>query len=523
MKRNAVAWAAMVVSLAALVGSRSYTKPATATQDIPAEGQKVAADLSKAFHAVAEFVKPSVVQINVEKSGGGIRINPGDGDGPGREVDPKEMEEMLRRFFGPNGGQGFRIEPQQYIATGTGSGFVYDDKGHILTNNHVVEGADTITVTFFDGVKAEAKLVGNFPDADVAVIQVPKFKKDDYRAVRVGDCDDLKVGEWVLAFGSPFGLSQTVTAGIISATQREDMQINRYESFIQTDASINPGNSGGPLVNMKGEVVGINSAIATTTRANAGVGFTIPIDMATRLADKLIAKGKIEPLLMGIKVSPLDRGLARQLGLDEKLEGVVVTDVGPGTPAAKAGLEVGDVITTYDGEPVHNLSGLQYLVTTSDLGQSYEVKYLRDGKEHATQVAPASMDQVARIMLPEREPKVAEAPEPPSPEVETDGFGLAVEPLDAALSKKYGWQDQKSGLVVTAVAPKSPAEAAGIEVGDLITRFVRDREIRPADDAEAYARLAEGSDEIAVYVEDVRHKLPGEFKTLHKAEAGARK
>ena len=383
MKRNAIAWAALVVSVAALVGSRGYNRPLPAAQEIPLEGQKVARELSDAFHAVADFVSPSVVQINIEKKGSGVRMQRG---GPGGQpVDPKEMEELLKKFFGGQG-QGFNFENQQFAAAGTGSGFVYDDQGHILTNNHVVEGADKIVVTFHDGVELPAEIVGRMPEADVAVIKV---NSTEYRPMRIGSSKDLHVGEWVMAIGSPFGLSQTVTAGIISATERDDVDINQFESFIQTDASINPGNSGGPLVDMDGRVVGINSAIATMTRSSAGVGFAIPIDMAKRVADKLIKNGKIERALMGVSISPLNPALAKNLGLDPRTEGVVVVEVGQGTPADEAGLKVGDIITKFDGTEVHSGKGLQYLVSTSDIGKSYNVTYLRKGHEQTTKVSPA--------------------------------------------------------------------------------------------------------------------------------------
>ncbi len=521
MKRNAVAWAALVVSVAALVGSRSYTKPLPAAQDIPSEGQKVARDLSAAFNAVTEFVRPSVVQINVEKSNSNPlrRGAPGRGtpnpDGQPREVDPKEMEEMLRRFFGPGGAP--RFEEQQFAALGTGSGFVFDDGGHILTNNHVVEGADEITVTFYDGVQVPAKLVGTYPEADVAVVKV---ESTEYRPVRVGSTKALKVGEWVLAVGSPFGLSQSVTAGIISATQRENVDINTFESFIQTDASINPGNSGGPLVDMDGRVIGINSAIATTTRASSGVGFAIPIDMASRIAKKLIANGKVEPALMGIVIDPLTRGLARQLGIDPKTKGVVVMEVGPDTPAAKAGLKVGDIITTFDGQPVGSRKGLQYLVQTSDVGKSYDLTYLRDGQESTVKVSPAPLEQIAKVMdsrvggeRARPRPKPEAAPAEPVNE-----YGMAVAPLNEEFKERYGWGAQEQGFVVTAVKPDSPAAAAGLEVGDLITKYVKDKAIRPAKEVGEFESLAKQADEVAIYVEDVNHRLPGEFKTLAKPE-----
>ncbi len=511
MKRNAIAWAALVVSVAALVGSRGYNRPLPAAQEIPHEGQKVARELSDAFHAVADFVSPSVVQINIEKKGTGVRMQRGPG---GQQVDPKEMEELLKKFFGGQGqGQGFKFEDQQFAAAGTGSGFVYDDQGHILTNNHVVEGADKIVVTFHDGVELSAEVVGRMPEADVAVIKV---NSTEYRPMRIGSSKGLHVGEWVMAIGSPFGLSQTVTAGIISATERDNVDINQFESFIQTDASINPGNSGGPLVDMDGRVVGINSAIATMTRSSAGVGFAIPIDMAKRVADKLIKNGKIERALMGVSINPLNPALAKKLGLDARTEGVVVVEVGPGTPADEAGLKVGDIITEFDGTEVHSGKGLQYLVSTSDIGKSYKVTFLRKGHEQTAQVSPAPLNKIAAVMRPNA--RVAERPQPAANKDVVNDFGIAVTSLNDDLAKKYGWAG-KTGVVISTVKPESPAAAAGLEVGDLITKVVKDESIATVESVEDFESLAKDSKEIAVYVEDVNHRLPGDFKVLAKPES----
>jgi len=523
MKRNAVSWAALVVAVAALIGSHNFSRPLPAAQEIPAEGQKVAKALSDAFGAVADFSKSSVVQINVEKKvGGGLRFGPGGpgGDGNGQAVPPKELEEMLKRFFGQDG---FKFEKEQFAAAGTGSGFVYDDKGHILTNNHVVEGADKIVVTFHDGVEKTAKVVGTHPETDVAVIQVDAT---DYRPLPKGQSSKLRVGEWVVAIGSPFGLDQTVTAGIISATQRNDVGINQFESFIQTDAAINPGNSGGPLLDMNGRVVGINSAIATASRSNSGVGFAIPIDMASRLADKLIKNGKITPALLGIGINQVTPVLARQLGLDPKTHGVLVNEVGKGTPAEQAGVKVGDVITSFDGQPVFNRKDLMYLVSTSDVGQHYKVTILRDGKTETLDVSPgdaksiyASLGQGARNEGHEEE-KPAEAPAAKTP---ADEFGLSLAPVDAELTKKYQYDGKPTGLVVTEVKEDSPAAEAGIEPGDRLTKIVADRKIVPLTDVDQFEAVAKQSDEVSVYVEDVRKKAPGDFFTLVKPKADEKK
>jgi serine protease Do len=518
MKRNALAISALVVSIAALVSARSNMPPLPAGQDIPEAGQKAARELSAAFNAVAEYVRPSVVQINVEKKAGANmrRRAPGRNGQPGPDVqplDPRDLEEMLRRFFGEDA-PNFRFEPQQ-VVPGTGSGFVFDDKGHVITNNHVVADAAEITVTLHDGTDLNATVVGTYPEADIAVIKVDS---NGLRPLKIGTSRSLKVGDWVMAVGSPFGLSQTVTAGIVSATERENLGINQYESFIQTDASINPGNSGGPLVDMEGRAVGVNSAIATMTRSSAGVGFAIPIDMAARLADKLIEKGKIDPALMGIKINSLTPPLARQFGLDPKTEGVLVLDVVKDAPAAKAGLRSGDVITSFDNEPVRSNLGLKYLVETSDAGKTYPITYVRDGQTLKAQVSPAPSQAIEAAMRPERRARPAADAEEQAAS-ETNDFGLAVTPLTRELAERYGYDNSQTGLVVTEVAPDSPAFDAGIEVGDLVTQYVKDRKILPAKTVAEFEDLVESNGEIAIFIEDVNHRLPGEFKTLAKEKA----
>ena len=515
MRKNAVAWAALMVATAALVSSRGVLRTAPAAPEIPAEGQKTADELSQAFGAVAEFVKPSVVQISVVRKAGSGRMRsrmvPGPGgEGPHGNVDPKEFEEMLKRFF-PNGG---RPEREQFgTQEGTGSGFVYDDRGHILTNAHVVQGAEKIAVTFSDGTETSAKVVGADAGSDVAVIKV---ETTEYRPAKKGTSKDLKVGEWVLALGSPFGLSQTVTSGIVSATDRNEVHINDFEAFIQTDAAINPGNSGGPLVDMEGKVVGINSAIVTANRSNAGVGFAIPIDMAANLADKLIKDGKVNRARLGIQLAPLTPALAKQFGLAAKVRGILINDVVKDSPAAKAGLVQGDVIVNFEGQPVVSVPAFRNQVSTSDIGKTYSLTYLRDGQEKKAQVELAPAEKVVfdieRARANPEAPEVAEAPK-----AKVDGYGLEVQPLSPELAKQFGYPADSTGLVVSSVKEGSPAEAAGIEAGNLVSKAIVDRKIRPLTELNAFKDLAGKGDEIAVFVQSAQG--PGRFVTLAKAKA----
>jgi len=522
MKRNAVAWVALVVSAAALVSSRGVTRQLPAAPKVPAESQKAAHALSEAFGAVAEFVKPSVVQISVERKGGGApalrgRRSPFPGlpgpNGP-QNLDPKELEEMLRRFFGP----GVRPEREQFgrQSEGIGSGFVYDDRGHILTNNHVVENAGKITVTFYDGVEVTAKVVGTDPQTDVAVIKVDKT---DYRPLSQGLSGKLKVGELVMAIGSPYHLEQSVTTGIISATDRNSVGINDYESFIQTDAAINPGNSGGPLVNMDGEVVGINSAIVTGGRGNDGVGFAIPIDLAHTIADNLIKHGKVKRSRVGIALDPLSPVMARQLGLGEKGKGVVVGTVLPNSPAAKAGLKPGDVITAFDGHPVVSLPKFRLMVAASESGREFPVTYWRDGKEQTTKIVPASADTVVFEQEKAREKAADDDGDKDAKRTEkavVGDFGLEVQALTPELAAQFGHPKDTKGLLVSDVKEGSPAADQGLEPGMLISKVVRNQRVTALASVKEFQDLAGKSDELALYVQSP--KGVAHFVTLSKSK-----
>jgi len=521
MKRNALAWAAIGISTAALVSSRGLTHRLPAAPSVPAESQKSARALSDAYIAVAEFVRPSVVQISVERKGGNVLRLPGRGgrglpspgpDGP-NGIDPKDLEEMFKRFLPPD----FKFEREQFgpAAEGTGSGFVYDDKGHILTNNHVVDKAAKITVTFQDGVESKATVVGTDPQSDVAVIKV---ENTSYRPLPKGVSSKLRVGELVMAVGSPFGLSQTVTQGIISATERNDVGINAYESFLQTDAAINPGNSGGPLVDMEGRVIGINSAIVTGggisgRGGNDGVGFAIPIDLASNVADKIIKDGKVSRARIGIALGPLSPALARQLGLDPKTKGVLANEVLPGSPAEKAGLKPGDVITSFNGKPVLSVPSFRLNVAACDVGKSFELGYYRDGQKKETEIVPAPADKV--VFNQERESSAPEEAETKAEPAKTaiEGFGLEVQPLTPELAKPLGLGAEVKGLLVSSVKEGSPAEAAGIEEGDVITKIVRDQKLQAVSNFKDFQDAAR-ADELAVYVQS--SKKPGRIVVLSK-------
>jgi serine protease Do len=525
MKRNAVAWAALVVSAGALVSSSGVMRTVPAAPSMPTESHRTVRALSDAFVAVAEAVRPSVVQINVQKKGGlgTIRIPGGQGrrnpfQGPNGGATPKEFEDLLRdmlkRFGNPD-----LFEHQQFggIQRGTGSGFLYDDRGHILTNNHVVENAGKIVVTFHDGTEASATVVGTDPKTDVAVIKVDNT---GYRPVPRGASSNLRVGELVMAVGSPFGLSQSVSTGIISATERTNLGINEgndtYESFLQTDAAINPGNSGGPLVNMDGQVIGVTSAIVTGGRGNDGVGFAIPIDLASHVAEKLIRDGKVNRARIGVGIKPITPAAARVLGIDPKIKGALVEAVVPGSPADKAGLEKGDVITGFNGKEIVSVPSFRLNVAASDIGKPYGLTYFRNGEEHRTNVVLGSADKIVFNEEKESAATSEESPKPEAAKTPIESFGLEVQPLTADLAKGLGVAKDVQGLLISSVKEGSPAETEGLKPGMVITQVVRDKKVRPVKDVKDFQDFAAKSDELMVYVQPTDGQ--GGFVTLSKSK-----
>jgi len=521
IRKNAVAWTAILMSGLSLGYNVLPRQPLPALAPTATEELKTAKALSKAFNNVAEYVHESVVQIRTEgrRPQTKARSNrPNVPQGPnGQPMTPEQMEELFRRFFREDAPFQFRPnQAQPSPGVGTGSGFVFDDKGHILTNNHVVEDAEKIIVTLHDGDEHVAKLVGRDPQSDIAVI---KIEKESVRPLPLGDSENLKVGELVMAVGSPFGLSSSFTVGIVSATHRNDLGIvgqRGYEDFIQTDAAINPGNSGGPLVDMNGKVVGVNSAIVSGSRGNDGVGFTIPIDMAAKLAEKIIAKGRVERAMMGINLGPVTPGLARQFGLDPKVPGAMVNEVVANSPADKAGLKSGDIITRFDNKRVSDWLQLRNRVSVSDIGRPYDLTVVRDGQETTVKVVLGSaekIDPLARNGQPQAEPEKPKT-EPAAKVESLDQFGLSLQELTPELATKFGYNRDTTGLLVAAIKPGSPAEASGIQEGYLITKIVKNRNAVPVASVKDFMAAAEKADEIAIFVRSPDNS--GRFITLSK-------
>ena len=354
----------------ALFFSRSAVAPAT-----PAQAPNAAEALQSAFVSVAELVRPAVVHISPVQMA--RRRRPPVAPGPFAE-DPL-LKDFFDQFFGPRG-PGRREEFHQ---PGLGSGVIIDKRGYVLTNNHVVRGADGVLLRLASKREYQGRIVGADVTTDLAVIQ---FEPDVPVAVAtLGNSDTLRVGEWAIAIGNPFGLDQTVTVGVVSATGRADVGIATYENFIQTDASINPGNSGGPLVNLRGEVIGINTAIVATGQ---GIGFAIPANMVKRVTAQLMDRGKVTRGWIGIAMEPLTNELAQSFGLREA-RGAVVARVYPGGPAAAAGIEKNDVVVTFEGVPIEDYRQLQRLSADAEVGKTVKLEIVRNRERRTMQLRVA--------------------------------------------------------------------------------------------------------------------------------------
>ena len=369
----------------------------------------------QAFIAVSQKVTPAVVNIRAERVRAMERINP-----------------LFEEFFG----EFFKQPRTEQRERSLGSGFLLSEDGYILTNEHVVSGAEDIKVRLTDQRVFPAKLIGVDPKTDVAVIKIDT--KEPLPTATLGNSDGLQVGQWALAIGNPFGLDSTLTVGVISATGRTDVGIEDYENFIQTDASINPGNSGGPLLNIYGEVIGVNTAIVASGQ---GIGFAIPINLAKLISDQLISTGEVTRGWLGVSIQSLDAELAKTFGLD-RVTGALVTQVLPDTPAARAGLQRGDILLTFDGKPVRGVRELQLHVASSPLDREIPMEVLREGTRLTLGVKITA--------------RAADGGVPAPSAVKPDTWlGMTLE-------------ERGREVRITGVAPGSVAEEGRIEAGDLL-------------------------------------------------------
>ena len=402
------------------------------------------------FTRLVESYGPAVVNISTKQTTT-RRVLP-----PGMEMPdfPKgtPWDDLFRHFFGEgNGGDGGA--PQEREARSLGSGFIIDGDGYILTNNHVVEEADEIVVRLSDRRELVAELIGADKRSDIALLKVDA---SDLPVVKIGKSDDLKVGEWVMAIGTPFGFDHSVSVGVVSALGRS-LPSENYVPFIQTDVAINPGNSGGPLFNLDGEVVGINSQIYSRTGGFMGLSFAIPIDVAMDVTSQIKEQGYVTRGWLGVLIQDVTRELAESFGMDKPM-GALVAQVLEGSPAAKAGIEVGDVIMEYNGEEVRYSSELPPLVGRTRVGNSAKVKVLRNGKERALTVRIGELPAEEELQAAEGTPK----------KIKTDRLGLSV--IDLTAKQRKELELGEGGVLVEEVGDGAAA-SAGIQRGDVIAKL----------------------------------------------------
>jgi serine protease Do len=399
-------------------------------------------------------------------------------EGPGSE----DFERFMERFFGermqPFGGP--RGSGPDMPMAATGSGFIVDQSGLIVTNNHVVDGADKITVAFSDGHELEAKLVGQDPDTDLALIKV---EAEGLPVAKFGDSDRVRVGDPVIAVGNPFGLGGTVTAGIVSAKDRV-IGAGRYDDFLQIDAPINRGNSGGPTFNLQGEVVGLNTAIHSPSGGNVGIGFAIPSNLVAEVIDDLRDDGMVERGWLGVHIQTLDEDLASSLGL-ENASGALVAQVTPDSPAAKAGLEQGDVIVEYAGQAIDQVRTLTRAVGDTDPDTEAKVVVWRDGAEKTLEVEIGQMPRQDEVVA------AAEAAEG----ADTPKLGVMLAELTPEARAQLDLPADVTGVVITDVQPGSPAAAKGLRQGDVIIEADRKHVSDPKMVADAVREATERGDE----------------------------
>jgi serine protease Do len=426
--------------------------PAPANQPEPNER----AGVLSSFAPLVKRVMPTVVNVSVVQdvkvSGVPFAFGPGDEGGDEGQGGPPDMPadpfEQFRRFFG----QGI---PREFKQRGLGSGVIVSPDGYILTNNHVVGNAEEIHVTLMDKREFTAKVIGKDPKTDLALIKIDT--KTALPSAQLGDSNQTEVGDWVVAIGNPFGFSLTVTAGIVSAKGR--ILGGNYDDFIQTDASINPGNSGGPLFNTAGQVIGINTLIYSRTGTNNGIGFAVPVDMARHVMEQLKAHGRVVRGWLGVEIQEVTADLAQSFGL-EKPEGALVASVDRDSPAAKAGLERGDVVLKFNGQDIHDEHELPALVAQTEINRKVPIEVLRNGKHLTLQVTVGEL----------KEAKVETA----KAEEQTGNWGMQVGDITPDIAQQFHLSTNK-GVVIRRVAPDSPAADAGLQPGDVVLEVNHDK------------------------------------------------
>lgn len=430
--------------------------PSVMLADTPdKESTEILTKFGEAMSKVAERVKPAVVNISTSRT---VKT----------QRHPFFDDPFFRRFFGDPG-------PQKRKVTNLGSGVIATPDGYILTNNHVIEGAEDIIVKLSDGKEYKGRPIGMDSRTDIAII---KINETNLPTVPWGDSDKLRVGEVVLAIGNPYGLSQTITMGIISALGRSGIGITDYEDFIQTDAAINPGNSGGALVNIKGELIGINTAIFSTSGGYQGIGFAIPSNMAKNVMDSIINQGRVVRGWLGVRIQPLTPELVKQLGIKDE-SGVLLADVEEGSPADKGGLKRYDVIISYDNKKVDNPFHFKNMVAATKPGKTVEIKIIRNGNLLTAKVTIAELPIEPQIVSPAQ--------------FENSLRGVSVQEVTDEVLKKLGITKKIKGVLINNIEEDSPALGI-LSKGDIIMEVNRKPVTNTKEYNDTVSKIEKGQD-----------------------------
>lgn len=465
--------------------------PLVAISPTAAPAQQIAPQIPppgapSSFAPLAQRLLPAVVNIQTTQAAGQARAGR---DAPEVPQAPpgSPFEEFFRDFLERNRppGQGQPGRPQQQQpqrrAQSLGSGFIIDASGIVVTNNHVIEGADEINVVLQDNTTIRAELVGADPRTDIAVLRVRHDRP--LPAVPFGDSDTAQVGDWVVAIGNPFGLGGSVTAGIVSARGR-DIRQGLYDDFIQTDAAINRGNSGGPLFNLNGEVVGINTAIYSPTGGSIGIGFSIPSNLARNIVAQLRDGGRVRRGWLGVNIQQVTDEIAESLGLRNGARGALVARAQEGGPAAQGGIQAGDVILRFNNAEVREMRNLPRIVADTRVGEKVPVVVWRDGREQTVEITVAE--------LPADQQQAAVQPNQPAPrpqQTELSGLGLRVGPITPEARERFSLRPDSRGVVITEVAPGSPAAERELRPGDVIVEVQQERVNNPQEVQDRLERL----------------------------------
>ncbi|WP_299868072.1 DegQ family serine endoprotease [uncultured Hoeflea sp.] len=422
---------------------------------------------------LAEGLLDAVVNISTSQS-----VDGGSAQPRMRAPDGSPFQDFFDEFFRERDGQG----PRNRKVSSLGSGFVIDAaEGIIVTNNHVIEGADDIEVNFADGSKLSAELVGADPKTDLAVLKVTPVKP--LTEARFGQSEGMRIGDWVMAIGNPFGLGGTVTVGIISARGR-DINAGPYDNFIQTDAAINRGNSGGPLFNMNGEVIGINTAIISPSGGSIGIGFAVPTELAVNVIDQLREFGETRRGWLGVRIQPVTDDIAESLGMDEAM-GALVAGVIRGGPVDDGSIEAGDVIIRFDGKDIDDMRDLPRVVAESPVGKAVDVVVIRKGEEATVKVTLGRLEDSEQLASAETGDENAQEPVDAAVEI----LGMSLAELDASAREEFGIAEDVEGVLIAEVDPESPAADKRVEAGDVIVEIAQEVVTTPQEVKDRIAAL----------------------------------